>query len=179
MEATLNALLVLVGTSLAAVAFLLVLNLNRVWQPWILRGWIRGLLIAAIGAQVIAMLLPRIYYNSYLWLTIAALPILLLPQMILREARVRPASTWDDKSEDSDETERKAIPSRSAQAEFNEQLNQIPRILAQHADGLTLVEIGEKMGVEWRRLTGAARELLERGRIQKEGKKYFISRARS
>jgi hypothetical protein len=174
-EMNFNTLLMATGLSLGIAVIFLAVNLGRVRKPSILREAIATLLFFAVVLQFLALFIPPRELNSAFWFVIAALP-LLLPAPILVSARVAPGliETGEDP-----ETERKAIPSRSAQAEFNEQLGQIPRILAANPEGLTLVEIGEKMGVEWRRLTGAVRELLERGRIVKEEKKYFLNRTGS
>ena len=61
-----------------------------------------------------------------------------------------------------------------APTEFQRFLEEIPAVLAEHPEGLTLVEIGRELNVEWRKLTGAARELLDRGLVRKEEKRYFL-----
>ena len=171
LEMNFNTLLMATGLSLGIAVIFLAVNLGRVRKPSILREAIATLLFFAVVLQFLALFIPTRELNSAFWFVIAALP-LLLPAPILVSARVAPGPLSDEPAA---EIETKAIPSRSAQAEFNEQLGQIPRILAANPEGLTLVEIGEKMGVEWRRLTGAVRELLERGRIVKEDKKYFLN----
>jgi hypothetical protein len=40
-------------------------------------------------------------------------------------------------------------------------------------DGLSLVDLGNKLGVDWRQLTVAARQLVHSGRLRKEGKFYY------
>ncbi|MBI1730521.1 hypothetical protein HY229_06500 [Candidatus Acetothermia bacterium] len=175
LEMNFNTLLMATGLSLGIAVIFLAVNLGRVKKPSVLREAIATLLFFAVILQFLALFIPLSELSSAFWFVIAALP-LLLPAPILMSARVsaEPIGIAEDS-----EAETKAIPSRSAQAEFNEQLGQIPRILAANPQGLTLVEIGEKMNVEWRRLTGAVRELLERGRIVKEEKKYFLNRTGS
>lgn len=40
-------------------------------------------------------------------------------------------------------------------------------------DGLSLANIGSKIGIEWRKLTRPVKELLNEGKVQKEGTNYF------
>ena len=169
---TLNFLLFFTGLSLTAVAILLSTQLERAKQPIIIRDWIVTALLIGLFLQIGALFAPQIEISSY-WFVIAAIPFL-LPAPILSQANV-----GEDHSEESEYLVPKELPSRSAPAEFNEQLSQIPRVLSQNPEGLTLVEIGDQMGVEWRRLTGAASELMDRGRIEKDGKKYFLKKSSS
>lgn len=169
---TLNFLLFFTGLSLAAVAILLSTQLERAQRPIVIRDWIVTVLLIGVLLQIIALFSPQIVISSY-WFVIAAIPFL-LPAPILSQANV-----GEDRSEEAEYLVPKELPSRSAPAEFNEQLSQIPRVLSQNPDGLTLVEIGDHMGVEWRRLTGAASELMDSGRIEKDGKKYFLKKSSS
>jgi len=169
---TLNFLLIFMGMSLAAVAILLSTQLERVKKAGIVREWLVGLLLIGVLIQVVGLFAPQIEIAPY-WFVIPAIPFL-FPAPILSQAKVgqRPREELGHEIP-------KALTSRSAPAEFNEQLMSIPRLLSENPDGLTLVEIGDKMGVEWRRLTGAASELLDSGRIQKEGKKYYLKKSSS
>ena len=169
---TLNFLLIFTGMSLGVVVLLLATQLERVQKVGLVREWLATFLIIAILLQVIALFVPQSEISPY-WFVIAAVPFL-FPAPILAQARVGVPPIEGD-----DSLVPKALTSRSAPAEFNEQLTAIPKVLSENPDGLTLVEIGEEMGVEWRRLTGAASELLDRGRIQKEGKKYYLKKSSS
>lgn len=170
---TLNFLVSLTGLSLGIAAILLAVNLERVQKQSIVRDWIASTIILSILLQILSWFTPQITISSY-WFVVAVLPFL-LPSSVLAEAKV----TSTIVREEDEHLVRKAISSRSAPAEFNEQLTQIPRVLAAHPEGLTLVEIGAQLDVDWRRLTGAASELLERGRILKEDKKYYIEKSDS
>jgi hypothetical protein len=167
---TLNFLVSLTGISLGITAILLAVNLERVQKQDIVRDWIVISIVVAVLLQILSWFTPSIILSSY-WFVIAALPSM-LPARVLSAARINYFTVVADEL-----LVRKAIPSRSAPAEFNEQLSQIPRVLASHPEGLTLVEIGDQLEVDWRRLTGAASELLDRGRILKEEKKYYIEKS--
>jgi hypothetical protein len=49
----------------------------------------------------------------------------------------------------------------------------IMAVMDSQSGGLSLVEIGQRLGVDWRQLTAAARQLVQDGRLHKKGKRYF------
>jgi len=50
---------------------------------------------------------------------------------------------------------------------------EIVRLLEEHPEGLSLVEIGEELGVQWQSLTGTISQLVEEGEIEKKDKTYY------
>jgi hypothetical protein len=50
---------------------------------------------------------------------------------------------------------------------------EIVQLLENHPEGLSLVEIGEELGVQWRSLTKTISQLLEEEEIEKEDKTYY------
>lgn len=46
-------------------------------------------------------------------------------------------------------------------------------VLEDNPEGLTLAEIGEKLDLDWRRLTRTANQLIEDGRVRKEDRTYY------
>ncbi len=48
----------------------------------------------------------------------------------------------------------------------------IMEVMKKH-DGLSLVDLGKRLGVDWRQLTVAARQLVQDGKLRKEDKFYF------
>lgn len=161
----LSLLLFFTGLSLEVAAIFLLFNAMR--APVHLARSAIGLILIAISLQVIALFIPQQQVSSY-WFVLGASP-LLLPALILAWTKRSMTAAADTRS-----------PAASVatvdltQGTFDEQLRKIQEVLTAHPQGLTLVEIGERLGVEWRRLTGAVKELLERGAIHKEGKRYFI-----
>jgi len=158
----LSLLLFFMGWSLEVAAIFLLFNAMK--APARLARSAIGLILIAISLQVVALFIPQQRVSSY-WFVLGASP-LLLPALIL---------SWTKRST----TAAAGTPSTAAsvdltQGTFDEQLRKIQEVLTAHPQGLTLVEIGGRLGVEWRRLTGAVKELLERGAIYKEGKRYFI-----
>jgi hypothetical protein len=129
------------------------------------------LLLIAIPLQIIGLIVPELRIASF-WFVLGALPLLLPAPLMYQAQQKRPVS------EPQDPISRATRPpasqsTSSAQTEFPEQLRRVQAVLAKHPQGLTLVEIGRELGVEWRRLTGAVNELLRLKRIRKEGKRYF------
>lgn len=163
----LNAFLIFTGLSFEVAAAWLLLSLNRVASPTMLARFAMILLLVAIPLQVIGLLVPELGIASY-WFVLGAAPLLLPAPLVYQANRARLTPRPD-------RTISPAVSpdSSEAQTEFSEQLQRIPALLAQNPHGLTLVEIGQELGVNWRRLTGAANELLRLKRIRKEGKRYF------
>lgn len=60
-----------------------------------------------------------------------------------------------------------------ASLEAGELQEKILRIIQESPEGISLPEIGEKLGMNWRLLTSLTSELLREGKIKKEGKQYF------
>ncbi len=176
----------LFGLSLQAAAALLVLGLGAVRLPAHRLGQAAALLIfLGIALQAISLLVPPETVVESYWFLLGATP-LLLPALLLRLAPSAPASwgtapaappapatgsppTSAPKGGSPTAEEREKPPT-----EFQRFLEEIPAVLAKHPEGLTLVEIGQELNVEWRKLTGAARELLDRGLVRKEEKRYFL-----
>jgi len=156
---TINWLLFFGGLSFEAAALLLLFNADRapLLRPAIL------LLLVAIPLQIAALLIPQMELKSY-WFILGAMP-LLLPAPLLYLA-LAPGSH---------EAQGQA-PAKTAREEFEEQLGLVRDAVAAHPEGLTLVEIGRELDVDWRRLTGAVKELVERGELRKEGKRYLLKR---
>lgn len=170
---TLNLLLFFAGISFQVAAVLLLLGSGEGPPP--LARPAALLVMIGISSQIAALVTPQVTISSY-WFVLGATP-LLLPAPLLRRALRRAASPSQAHVEAQPRQAPKAgIGSDAAQAEYREYLRRIPEVLAAHPQGLTLVEIGDALGVEWRRLTGAAKELTERGELHKRGKRYLALR---
>lgn len=180
------------GLSLQAAAALLVLALGTT-RP--LRAHRIGQAAAlfvflGIALEVIALFVPSETTVEGYWFVLGAVP-LLLPGILVRLAASpssEPAGTAGTAPKGAvsspsppgpagtaaptptESPEREDRPPR----EFQRFLEEIPAVLARHPEGLTLVEIGREMNVEWRKLTGAARELLDRGLVRKVEKRYYL-----
>ncbi|OGF53093.1 MAG: hypothetical protein A2Z21_05650 [Candidatus Fraserbacteria bacterium RBG_16_55_9] len=165
---SLNAFLIFTGLSFEIASAWLLLSANRVESPGILIRFAVVLLLVAIPLQIIGLLVPELRIASY-WFVLGALP-LLLPAPLLYQARQSQPTATRSQSAISPAVD---VSTGDAQKDFHEQLMRIPAVLTKHPRGLTLVEIGRAMSVDWRRLTGATNELLRLNRIRKEGKRYF------
>lgn len=170
----LNALLIFTGLCFEVTAVLLLLNLSRVDSPARLTRSAVILLWIAISLQIIGLIVPEVRIASFLFV-LGALP-LLLPAPLISQAQqdktaMQPATAT--MSRVSPPARAKPGPTMPMQTEFHGQLTRIESLLVRHREGLTLVEIGRELSVEWRRLTGAVNELLRQKRIRKEGKRYF------
>lgn len=164
----LNAFLIFTGLSFEIAAAWLLLSSNRVESPAILTRFALVLLLVAIPLQIIGLLVPELRIASY-WFVLGAFP-LLLPAPLLYQAKQGKPTTQAQKSAIRPDV---TADAGEGQKDFHEQLKRIPAVLAKYPRGLTLVEIGRELGIDWRRLTGAANELLRLNRIRKEGKRYF------
>jgi hypothetical protein len=49
----------------------------------------------------------------------------------------------------------------------------IMEVMRNHSEGLSLVDLGEELGIDWRQLTVAARQLVHDRKLRKEGKFYY------
>jgi hypothetical protein len=169
---SLNVFLIFTGLTCEIAAAWLLIHAERVESPALIVRFALIMLFVAIPLQIIGLLVPQVRIASY-WFVLGALP-LLLPAPLLYQAKQRPSGP-------SLVVSPRQIAMRApsqvavgeAQTEFQELLGKIPNVLSQHPGGLTLVQIGHELGVEWRRLTGAINELLQHHRIRKEGKRYF------
>jgi hypothetical protein len=161
---TLNWLLFFGGLSFEVAALLLLFSADR--AP-LLRSAI-SLLLIAIPLQIGALFVPQILLASY-WFILGAMP-LLLPAPLFYRAQRRGAPALTPTS---GEPQPQGTAAKATHEEFQAQLELIREVVAAHPEGLTLVEIGKELDVEWRRLTGAVKELMERGQLRKEGKRYF------
>ncbi|MFQ6116874.1 MAG: hypothetical protein ACE5LQ_01260 [Candidatus Bipolaricaulia bacterium] len=47
------------------------------------------------------------------------------------------------------------------------------RIIEAHPEGITLVAIGEELGIDWRQLIAPVNLLLAEGRVEKRERRYF------
>jgi hypothetical protein len=172
---SLNLLVYITGISSAAAAALLLTGIGRVGSPERSTRAAIGLLIVAMALLLGAIFVPPLTISSY-WFLLSALPMYVPAVWLLGE----PASPQGGQQAlPQTQTSRRANRGgdRAASAmptEFSEYLKKIPEVLAAHPEGLTLVEIGRQLDVEWRRLTGAARELIEQDRIYKAEKRYFL-----
>lgn len=156
-------ILFFIGLSLEAAALLLLLTVLRMGDDRLASATrlSAAFLVPALALQVAALFVPPIPISS-LWFVLGAIPLLLpapLLALTLRRAgragpHARSEATWE---------------------EYHQHLTRIPDVLASHPEGLTLVEIGKEIGTEWRRLTRAAKELLDRGDLRKVGKRYFTT----
>jgi hypothetical protein len=176
----------LFGLSLEAAAALLVLGAVRLPQAHRLGQSAALLIFLGIALQAISLFVPPETVVESYWFILGAAP-LLLPAILLR---LVPTPSWETapaappRAAVSMPT---AAPEEGSKAkaeertvrpptEFQRFLEEIPAVLAEHPEGLTLVEIGRELNVEWRKLTGAARELLDRGLVRKEEKRYFLAK---
>lgn len=165
---SLNALVYITGISSTAAAALLLTGIGRGRSPERSARAAIGLLIVAMALLLGAIFVPPLSISSY-WFLLSALPLYVPALWLLGEpGQPRGAAPQALPRAQGSSTTSTAL------AEFNEHLQKIPEVLAAHPEGLTLVEIGRQLDVEWRRLTGAARELIERGLIYKVEKRYFL-----
>ena len=173
----------LFGLSLQAAAALLVLGAARLSYAHRLGQSAALLIFLGIALEAISLLVPSEMVVESYWFILGAAP-LLFPALLLRLAPSAPVS-WQTASAASPATRsfpttapKEAAPTTEERGkpptEFQRFLEEIPAVLAEHPEGLTLVEIGQELNVEWRKLTGAARELLDRGLVRKEEKRYFL-----
>ena len=170
----------LFGMSLQAAAALLVLGAARLPRAHRLGQSAALLIFLGIALQAISLLVPSETVVGSYWFVLGAAP-LLLPALLLR---LTPSASWETAPAAAQATvsprttAAKGKPSPEERGrpptEFQRFLEEIPAVLAEHPEGLTLVEIGRELNVEWRKLTGAARELLDRGLVRKEEKRYFL-----
>jgi len=160
----LSFLLFFTGLSFEVAAILLLFSIVR--APVYLARSAIGLILIAFALQLSTLFVPEWPISSY-WFVLGASP-LLLPALLLSQAK-RGATAFEPERAP-------ASSNQTAREAFSEQLKRVQEVLGDHPQGLTLVEIGGRLGVEWRRLTGVVKELLERGEIRKEGKRYFSNR---
>ena len=165
---SLNVFLIFTGLCFEGAAVWLLSSINRVESPAMLSRFAVILLLVAIPFQIIGLLVPELHIASY-WFVLGAFP-LLLPAPLLYQAKQSKPTARAQKSVIRPDVR---VDTSEGQTDFHEQLKRIPAVLAKHPRGLTLVEIGRELGIDWRRLTGAVNELLRLNRIRKEGKRYF------
>lgn len=48
------------------------------------------------------------------------------------------------------------------------------QVISSYPEGVTLVEIGEELGIDWRQLIAPVNRLLAERRVEKRGKSYFV-----
>jgi len=67
------------------------------------------------------------------------------------------------------------FPEEAKEAKLAEEelYHRILEVIEDHPEGIKLTDIGRALGVSWRRLTAFAGQLVEEGRVRKEGKEYF------
>lgn len=58
-------------------------------------------------------------------------------------------------------------------AGLEETARRVLSVIQAHSEGIRLVEIGEELGVNWRLLIVHVNDLLQRGLIRKEDRKYY------
>ncbi len=162
----LNVFLLFTGLTCEISAMLLLLSVDRtkLFAARVQASTV--LLLIAILLQIVGLLVPDWAISSY-WFVLGALP-LWVPASVLYWAQAPSTMVGTVASPASKPVAHQLL------TEFQEQLRRISEVLEDHPEGLTLVEIAREMEVEWRRLTGAANELLKLGRIRKEGRRYFI-----
>lgn len=123
-----------------------------------------GLLLIAFIVQVASAFAPSWPIASGWFILAAAFS--LLPAWLLRRALRRGGMASVPG------TARAGVQLRPAYLDFDQRLEKMQQVVAAHPEGVTLVQLGAALGVEWRQLTGAARELLRRGLVEKDGKIY-------
>ena len=67
----------------------------------------------------------------------------------------------------------------AATGEVEGKEEEILEIIARHAEGIRLVDIGNEMGVDWRALIGVTRSLVDSGRVEKIESLYYPKREAS
>lgn len=128
-----------------------------------------GLLMVAFIVQVVAVAFMPAWPVAGAWFILAA-ALSLIPAWLLRGALRRGAAGLvpaQDVATTTAETQ-----SHPAYLDFDQRLAKVQRVIAAHPEGVTLVQLGTALGIEWRQLTGVARELLRRGLVEKDGKLY-------
>lgn len=113
--------------------------------------------------------------SSYLWFTLF---LFLIPAYGIYRARNFPETVRISSSQPS---RSRHIPSQDG-AEMakedrppiaDEWQEKILKIMKSQSEGLSLVNMGEKLDVDWRQLTVAARQLVHDKKLRKEGKYYY------
>jgi hypothetical protein len=126
-----------------------------------------GLLLLAFVLQLAAAFLPS--WNIASGWFIGAAAFSLIPAWLLHlSLRPRAAQPISAPSVSGPTGE----PSRQAAQDLERRVEKVQQVIAAHPEGVTLVQVGAALGIEWRQLTGVARELLKRGLVQKDGKIY-------
>lgn len=62
---------------------------------------------------------------------------------------------------------------RAGTRELDVLAEQAFRIIEAHPEGITLVAIGEELGIDWRQLIAPVNLLLAEGRVEKRERRYF------
>jgi hypothetical protein len=128
-----------------------------------------GLLMVAFIVQIVAVAFMPAWPVAGLWFILAA-ALSLIPAWLLRRALRRGATGLLPTQPAATSTV--PAPSTSASLDFDLRLQKVQQVIAAHPEGVTLVQLGTALGIEWRQLTGVARELLRRGLVEKDGKVY-------
>lgn len=58
-------------------------------------------------------------------------------------------------------------------AGLGEQIDELLQVISAHPEGITLVQIGEELGSDWRQLIASVNRLLAGGWVKKRDKSYF------
>ena len=128
-----------------------------------------GLLMVAFIVQIVAVGFMPAWPVAGIWFILAA-ALSLIPAWLLRRALRRGATGLVPTQ--SVATSTAPALSTSAALDFDRRLEKVRQVIAAHPEGVTLVQLGTALGIEWRQLTGVARELLRRGLVEKDSKIY-------
>jgi len=64
-------------------------------------------------------------------------------------------------------------PPRGGPGELEALAERVFRVIEAHPEGITLVAIGEELGIDWRQLIAPVNMLLAEGRVKKRDRSYF------
>lgn len=66
-----------------------------------------------------------------------------------------------------------SVEPRPGPVGLGELAERVLRVIATHPEGITLVEIGRELGIDWRQLIAPVNQLLAEGRVEKRDRSYF------
>jgi hypothetical protein len=113
--------------------------------------------------------------SSYLWFTLL---LFLIPAYGIYRARnfsetVRISSSQPSRSRHISSQDGTELAREDRPPIADEWQEKILEIMKSQSEGLSLVDMGEKLAVDWRQLTVAARQLVHDKKLRKEGKYYY------